>query len=88
MTSFNEKVLISNICISGLLSNLTKKSWTDSNTNCTFLPKLDEADDEMIEIDIRVLERLDDLEKENLDLKNQMNGLEKILTSQSDAHYL
>ena len=83
MTLFSKKVLIYNICISGLLSNLTKKSWTDSNTNCTFLPKLDEADDEMIEIDIRVLERLDDLEKENQDLKNQINELEKFLASQS-----
>ena len=50
-------------------------------TNCTFLPKLD---DETIDIDIRVLERLDDLEKENQDLKNQINDLEKILASQSD----
>ena len=39
-------------------------------------------------IDIRVLERLDDMEKENLHLKNQINGLEKILASQTDAHYL
>ena len=51
---------------------------------CTFLPKLDQADDETIEIDIRVLERLDDLEKENQDLKNQINDLERILASQSD----
>ena len=43
-------------------------------------PKVDET----IEIDIRVLERLDDLEKENQDLKNQINDLEKILASQSD----
>ena len=27
---FCEKVLISNRCISGLMSNLIKKSWTDS----------------------------------------------------------
>ena len=52
--------------------------------NCIFLPKLDEADDETIEIDIRVLERLDDLEKENQDLKYQIIDLEKILASQSD----
>ena len=42
-------------------------------------PKVDET----IEIDIRVLERLDDLEKENQDLKNQINELEKFLASQS-----
>ena len=30
MTLFNEKVLISNRCISVLMSNLIKKSWTDS----------------------------------------------------------
>jgi hypothetical protein len=29
MTLFNEKVLISNRCISGLMPNLIKKSWTD-----------------------------------------------------------
>ena len=31
MTLFSEKVLISNRCISSLMSNLIKKSWTDSN---------------------------------------------------------
>ena len=31
MTLFSEKVLISNRCISGVMSNLIKKSWTDSN---------------------------------------------------------
>ena len=30
MTLFSEKALISNRCISGLMSNLIKKSWTDS----------------------------------------------------------
>ena len=30
MTLFSEKVLISNRCISGLMSNLIKKSWTVS----------------------------------------------------------
>ena len=30
MTLFSEKVLISNRCISGLMSYLIKKSWTDS----------------------------------------------------------
>ena len=30
MTLFSEKVLISNRCISSLMSNLIKKSWTDS----------------------------------------------------------
>ena len=43
------------------------------------LPKVDET----IELDIQVLERLDDLEKENQDLKNQINDLEKFLASQS-----
>ena len=51
--------------------------WYISYKN--FLPKVDET----IEIDIRVLERLDDLEKENQDLKNQINELEKFLASQS-----
>ena len=31
---FSEKMLISNRCISGLLPNLIKKSWTVSNTCC------------------------------------------------------
>ena len=30
MTLFSEKVLISNRCISGLMPNVIKKSWTDS----------------------------------------------------------
>ena len=30
MTLFSEKILISNRCISGFMSNLIKKSWTDS----------------------------------------------------------
>ena len=33
MTLFSEKVLISIRRISGLMSNLIKKSWTDSNLN-------------------------------------------------------
>ena len=35
MTLFSEKVLISNKCISGLMSNLIKKSWTDSSPTAT-----------------------------------------------------
>ena len=31
MTLFSEKVLVSNKCISGLMSDMIKKSWTDSN---------------------------------------------------------
>ena len=31
MTFFSAKVLISNRCISGLMSKLIEKSWTDSN---------------------------------------------------------
>ena len=31
MTLFSEKVLISSRCISGLMSNLIKKSWADSS---------------------------------------------------------
>ena len=31
LTLFSEKVLISNRCISGLMPNLIKKSWTDFN---------------------------------------------------------
>ena len=38
MTIFSEKVLISNRCISGLMSNLIKKSWTDSNVQVPFAP--------------------------------------------------
>ena len=34
MTLSGEKILISNRCISGLMSNLIKKSWTDSNLDC------------------------------------------------------
>ena len=30
MTLFSEKMLISNVCISGLMPNLIKKSWTVS----------------------------------------------------------
>ena len=33
MTLFSEKVLTSNRCISGLMSNLIKESWTDSKAN-------------------------------------------------------
>ena len=35
MLLFSQKVLISNRCISGLMSNLIKKSWTDSNPACS-----------------------------------------------------
>jgi hypothetical protein len=31
MSLFSEKMLISNRCISGLMPNLIKKSWTVSN---------------------------------------------------------
>ena len=34
MTLFSEKVLISNRCISGLMPNVIKKSWTNSNGKC------------------------------------------------------
>jgi len=64
-------------------NDITHESSTDDDYEI-ISNKLDETDDEMIEIDIRVLERLDDLEKENQDLKNQINDLEKILASQSD----
>ena len=37
MTLFSEKVLISNRRISGLMSNLIKKSWTDSNPGVVLL---------------------------------------------------
>ena len=37
MTLFSEKVLISNRCISGLMSNLIKKSWMDSMVECAIL---------------------------------------------------
>ena len=33
---FSEKLLISNRCISGLMSNLIKKSWTVSNISATY----------------------------------------------------
>ena len=33
MTTFSEKMLISTRCIHGFMSNLIKKSWTDSNAN-------------------------------------------------------
>ena len=33
MSLFSEKMLIFNRCVSGLMSNLIKKSWTVSNTN-------------------------------------------------------
>ena len=40
MALFSEKILISNRCISGLMPNLIKKSWTDSNIHiyCAFRP--------------------------------------------------
>ena len=37
MTLFCEKVLISNRCISGLMPNLIKNSWTDSSSHILFL---------------------------------------------------
>ena len=42
MTLFSEKVLISNRCISGLMSNLIKKSWTDSKHKPTHHNNLNE----------------------------------------------
>ena len=33
MTLFSEKIFISNRCISGLMSNLIKKSWTVSKNH-------------------------------------------------------
>ena len=33
MTLFSEKMLISNICIRGLMPNLIKKPWTVSNSH-------------------------------------------------------
>ena len=39
MTLFSEKVLISNRCISGLMSKLIKKSWTDSTPGEGFTPR-------------------------------------------------
>ena len=33
MTRFSEKVLISTRCIHGFMSNLIKKSWTDSTVH-------------------------------------------------------
>ena len=41
MTLFSEKVVISYRCISGLMSNLIKKSWTDSNAGNTVRYDLD-----------------------------------------------
>ena len=35
--TFSEKVLISNRCISGLMSNLINKSWTDSSLEALML---------------------------------------------------
>ena len=37
MTLLSEKVLISDICISGLMPNLIKNSWTDSSSHILFL---------------------------------------------------
>ena len=48
MTSFSEKMLISNICIRGLMPNLIKKSWTVSrDAICTTL-KITGAEKEVI----------------------------------------
>ena len=41
MTLFSEKVLISNRCISGFMSNSIKKSWTDSTKELTGTKKQD-----------------------------------------------
>ena len=35
MTRFSEKILISTRCIHGVMSNLIKKSWKDSNQDAT-----------------------------------------------------
>ena len=35
MTGFTEKMHVSTRCIHGFMSNLIKKSWTDSNTYIT-----------------------------------------------------
>ena len=42
MTLFSEKLLISNRGISGLMSNLIKKSWTDSTLCAGIVPLLPE----------------------------------------------
>ena len=48
MTLFSEKMLISNICIRGLMPNLIKKSWTVSrDAICTTL-KITGAEKEVI----------------------------------------
>ena len=38
MTLFYDKMLISHICIGGLMPNLTKKSWTVSKQWCVMSP--------------------------------------------------
>ena len=40
MTWFSEKMLISTRCIHGFMSNLIKKSWTDSNPQCRIFQSL------------------------------------------------
>ena len=52
MTLVSEKMLISNSCISGLMSNLIKKSWTDSSVQRAYgesaFEELDEIYQEMV----------------------------------------
>ena len=54
MTLFSEKVLISNRCISGSMSNLIKKSWTDSNCALAYALWLKHAKDDMMQDKIEV----------------------------------
>ena len=71
MTLFSEKVVISYRCISGLMSNLIKKSWTDSNAGNTVRYDLD--------LDLK-LPFIQVIHNENDSIKSKSNNVTVVLT--------
>ena len=71
MTLFSEKVVISYRCISGLMSNLIKKSWKDSNAGNTVRYDLD--------LDLK-LPFIQVIHNENDSIKSKSNNVTVVLT--------